>query len=37
MHYYWLTCTAHLQSDFAKIWCASIFMAYLGVSEKTFV
>jgi hypothetical protein len=34
--YYRLTCTAHLKSNFAKIWCASIFVAYLGISDKTF-
>jgi hypothetical protein len=34
---YWSTCRAHLQSDFAQIWCASILVAYLGISENTFV
>jgi hypothetical protein len=34
--YYQLTCTAHLQSDSAQIWCASMIVAYLGISEKYF-
>jgi hypothetical protein len=32
--YYRMTCTAQLKSDFAQIWCASIIVAYLGISEK---
>jgi hypothetical protein len=29
-----LTCTAHLQSNFAQIWCAFILRAYLKITEK---
>jgi hypothetical protein len=35
--YHRLTCTAHRQSDSAQIWCASMIVAYLGISVKTFV
>jgi hypothetical protein len=31
------TCTAHLQSDVAQIFCASMLVAYLGLSEKKIV
>jgi hypothetical protein len=34
---YQSTCRAYLQASFAQIWCASILVAYLGISEKTFV
>jgi hypothetical protein len=35
--FYRSTCRAHLESDFAQIWCASILVVYLGISEKTLV
>jgi hypothetical protein len=28
------TCTTHLQSNFAQIWCAFILRAYLEITEK---
>jgi hypothetical protein len=31
------TCTAHLQSNFAQIWCAFILRAYLEITEKMFI
>jgi hypothetical protein len=30
------TCTAHLRSNFAQIWCAFILRAYLKITEKMF-
>jgi hypothetical protein len=31
---YGSTCTAHLQFNFAQIWCAFILRAYLEITEK---